>query len=40
LEKARELARFFFGEEMLEKIMVSDDIITLPECTGLWWLKL
>ena len=31
LEKAQELARFFFGKEMLAKIMVLDDIITLPE---------
>jgi len=37
LEKAQELACFFFGEEMLAKIVVSDDVITLPECTGLWW---
>ncbi len=40
LEKAQELARFFFGEEMLAKIVVSDGVITLPECTGLWWLSM
>lgn len=40
IEKARELARFFFGEEMLAKIVESQGVITLPESTGLWWLKL
>jgi ubiquinone/menaquinone biosynthesis C-methylase UbiE len=39
LEKARELAEFFFGKEMLVKIAETGDEITLPECTGLWWLK-
>ena len=39
LEKARELAEFFFGKEMLAKIVETGGEITLPECTGLWWLK-
>lgn len=37
LKIARELTEFFFGESMLEKIVVDDCGITLPECTGLWW---
>lgn len=39
LEIARELAAFFFGAEMLEKIRPNSQGATLPECTGLWWLK-
>ena len=39
LEVARELAEFFFGREMLAKIVETGGEITLPECTGLWWLK-
>jgi len=38
LEEAREVTQFFFGEEMLSKI-VNGEVVTLPECTGLWWLK-
>jgi len=36
LPEARELASFFFGEEMTARIQVTDRVI-LPECTGLWW---
>lgn len=32
-EEARELAVFFFGEEMVSKVEGKH----LPECTGLWW---
>ena len=37
LEEAEELARFFFPEEMVEKIEQTDDGVILPECTGIWW---
>ena len=32
-QDARESARFFFGEEMVQKIKG----VFLPECTGMWW---
>ncbi len=37
--EARELANFFFGEEILSKIGKEPQPI-LPECTGIWWLRL
>jgi hypothetical protein len=37
-QKAIELATFFFGKEMVEKIQFRERPI-LPECTGLWWIK-
>jgi len=37
-EESVELVRFFFGEEMLDKI--GDELEpVLPECTGIWWNK-
>ncbi len=38
-EEALELVEFFFGEEMISKIGDGSKPV-LPECTGLWWLKL
>ena len=38
-EEALELVEFFFGEEMVGEIGNESKPI-LPECTGLWWLKL
>ena len=38
LEEAVELSTFFFGEEMGEKVR-EKNWVTLPECTGIWWLK-
>jgi len=38
LEEAEELSRFFFGEELVEKVR-RNNWVTLPECTGVWWLK-
>jgi len=35
-EIAAELAVFFFGDEIRGKIK-GDPLITLPECTGVWW---
>jgi len=36
--EATSLVKFFFGEEMLEKISPEDKPV-LPECTGIWWLS-
>lgn len=37
-DEARELVRFFFGEEMLPNINQDAEPI-LPECTGIWWCR-
>ncbi|MFN8387558.1 MAG: hypothetical protein U0X92_14225 [Anaerolineales bacterium] len=37
LEEAEELSRFFFGDELGEKVRQNEWIV-LPECTGVWWL--
>ena len=37
-EVGAEAAGFFFGEEMRERIL-RERITILPECTGVWWLK-
>jgi ubiquinone/menaquinone biosynthesis C-methylase UbiE len=37
-EVAKEIAGFFFGEEMKERIQ-REQLTILPECTGIWWLK-
>ncbi len=36
LEEAVELSRFFFGDELGEKVKHKNWVI-LPECTGVWW---
>lgn len=38
LEEAEYLARFFFGDELGDKVKQNNWII-LPECTGVWWKK-
>ena len=38
-EKGSEVAGFFFGEEMKARIL-TEQITILPECTGVWWLKI
>lgn len=38
VDEAADLAGFFFGEEMAEQIREKRSAI-LPECTGVWWLK-
>ena len=38
MEAAEELSRFFFGDELAEKVRRNNWVI-LPECTGVWWLK-
>ena len=36
LEEAEYLSRFFFGDELGDKVKKNNWII-LPECTGVWW---
>jgi ubiquinone/menaquinone biosynthesis C-methylase UbiE len=36
LEEAEYLSRFFFGDELGDKVR-QDNWIILPECTGVWW---
>lgn len=38
LEEAEYLSRFFFGDELGDKVKKNNWII-LPECTGVWWKK-
>jgi ubiquinone/menaquinone biosynthesis C-methylase UbiE len=37
-ETGSEVAGFFFGEEMKERIL-RERMTVLPECTGVWWLN-
>ena len=37
--EAEELSRFFFGDELGEKVR-QNRWATVPECTGVWWLKM
>jgi len=39
LEEAEYLARFFFGDELGDKVKQNNWVI-LPECTGVWWKKI
>jgi ubiquinone/menaquinone biosynthesis C-methylase UbiE len=39
LAEAEELSRFFFGDELGNKV-VKNNWMILPECTGVWWLKI
>ncbi len=39
LEEAEELSRFFFGDELGEKVRQNKWIV-LPECTGVWWSRI
>lgn len=38
VEEAEELSRFFFGDELGDKVKENNWVI-LPECTGIWWIK-
>ncbi len=38
-EQAAGTAGFFFGEEMQARIL-REGLVILPECTGVWWLKI
>ena len=39
VDEAEELSRFFFGDELGEKVRQNNWVI-LPECTGVWWKKI
>ena len=39
VEEAEELARFFFGGELGNKVRQNNWVI-LPECTGVWWKQI
>lgn len=39
LEEAEELSRFFFGDELGDKVLKNKWIV-LPECTGVWWKRI
>lgn len=39
IEEANELTRFFFGDELANRVVETNKVV-LPECTGLWWKKL
>jgi ubiquinone/menaquinone biosynthesis C-methylase UbiE len=38
LAEAEELTRFFFDDHSLADRVVRENLVVLPECTGLWWL--
>ena len=38
VEESEELSRFFFGDELGDKVKKNNWVI-LPECTGVWWIK-
>ena len=39
VEQAKERVTFFFGEDMIHKVIPGPDKdhVLLPECTGIWW---
>lgn len=39
VEQAEQLTRFFFGDELADKV-ARDKVQQLPECAGIWWLQL
>jgi len=39
LSEAEELTRFFFGDELADRV-VREGLVILPECTGIWWLMI
>lgn len=39
IEEAEELSRFFFGDELGDRVKANNWVI-LPECTGVWWKKM
>lgn len=38
ITEAEELSRFFFGDELGDKVKANQWMV-LPECTGVWWLR-
>ena len=39
VDEAEELSRFFFGDELGDKVKTNQWVV-LPECTGVWWLRI
>ncbi len=39
IDEAEELSRFFFGDELGDKVKANNWVI-LPECTGVWWKQI
>jgi ubiquinone/menaquinone biosynthesis C-methylase UbiE len=39
VEDAQELSRFFFGDELADEVR-ANNWAAVPECTGVWWLKI
>lgn len=39
VQQAERLARFFFGDELADRV-VEQQLVRLPECAGVWWLQL
>lgn len=39
VEQAKERVTFFFGKDIIDKVITSpaDQTVILPECTGIWW---
>jgi ubiquinone/menaquinone biosynthesis C-methylase UbiE len=42
VEQAKERVTFFFGEDMIHKVIPGPDEkhVLLPECTGIWWMTI
>lgn len=38
LAEAEELTRFFFGDDLADRV-VNEKMLILPECTGVWWME-
>jgi ubiquinone/menaquinone biosynthesis C-methylase UbiE len=38
LDQATKLTRFFFGDDLADRVL-AENLLILPECTGLWWLN-
>jgi ubiquinone/menaquinone biosynthesis C-methylase UbiE len=36
LDEAERLTRFFFGDELADRVL-AEELLILPECTGIWW---
>ena len=39
LAEAGDLTRFFFGDALAGRV-AGEGLVTLPECTGMWWLTI
>lgn len=39
LDQAAKLTRFFFGDQLADHVL-KENLLILPECTGIWWLEI